>query len=111
MRHARKGNGDSSELGHGSRFSRRKYAYELGNWRVLQQPAPDPRDGLLKLLEASSVGDADEALAVGAERGAGDGGNARLLEESRLQGLGVEPGAGDVGEGIEGAARPDAAEA
>ena len=55
------------------------------------------------------VGEADVALAVDAEAGAGDGGDAGLLQHLVLQLARVHAGAGDVGEGVEGAAGIEAA--
>src|SRR3546814_8472940 len=53
------------------------------------------------------VGEPQEAFAVTPEGGAGDGGDAGLVQQLDLQGLGGDAGAGDVGEGVEGAGRVD----
>ena len=71
----------------------------------------DPRDRLVDGVEAVGVGEAEIALAMRAEAGAGDGRDAGLFEQLRSGTCGVEAGAGDVGEGVEGAARIGAAEA
>src|SRR5260370_39304260 len=75
------------------------------------EPCPDARHGLVERGEARRVGEAQIAVAEGAEAGAGDGGDPGLLEQAPLQRAAVEAGAGDVGGSVEGAARRGAEKA
>src|ERR671923_162092 len=65
----------------------------------------------LQLVLGLRVGDADEALAGGAESGPGEDRDARLAEESARQLLLVKAGALDVREDVEGPLRALAAHA
>ena len=67
-------------------------------------------EGAADVVDAAGVGKAQIALAVGTEAGSRDGGDARLLEQARLQLVGVHPCPGDIGKGIEGAAGRSAAD-
>src|SRR5690242_8157310 len=68
------------------------------------QPLANPPHRLLQRLQVRSVGEAEIALAIRAEAGTGDGGDARLVEEAVLQRATLGAGASDIGEGVDGAA-------
>src|SRR4051794_20726297 len=79
-------------------------------WRIAEKP-PDTLDRLAELRQRACIRKAQIALAMGTKTGPGDGCHPGFVEKPRLQSLGVEASPRDIGKGIEGAARIDAAEA
>src|ERR1700691_4592682 len=79
--------------------------------RQIAEEVADPRDRLGQVCEAVGVREPHIAFAMGAKAGARDRRDPGLFQQLRLEFLGVVAGAGDVGEGVEGAARVGAAEA
>jgi len=77
-------------------------------WRASQSPIRPT--AFVQGLEARGVGEAQVAFAEGAEAGARYRRHAGLVQQPRLQRPGIESGARDVREGIEGAAWVGAAE-
>src|SRR5689334_2382989 len=75
------------------------------------EPAGDATDGLVDVGQRARIRETDMALALRAEAGPGDDGDAQLVEPAILELQGRKPGAADVGEGVEGALRPPAAQA
>ena len=77
--------------------------------RPTEQQLAHGRERRLEVLQRVGVRQAQVALAVGAEGGAGEHGDAGLVEQAVGEVLGVQAGRADVGEGVEGALRLDAA--
>ena len=79
--------------------------------RQVAEKAPDALDRLGDRLEAVGIREADIVLAEGAETGAGDRRHPGVIEQLALKAAGVEPGPGNIGKGVERAARLGTADA
>src|SRR3546814_13741943 len=75
-----------------------------------RQKARNPLQRLGNRLIRGREAEPHVALAMAAETGAGNGGDAGLLEQAILDLAGGQAGAGDVGEGVEGALGADRSE-
>src|SRR3954465_2414490 len=78
---------------------------------LLRQQIAHALQCLADVVDAVGVAEAQVALTPGAEAGTGDRRDAGLFQQTVLQRVGVEACAGDVGEGVEGAAGSAAANA
>src|SRR5258707_2265720 len=79
--------------------------------REVAEKVADALDRFGDCLEAVGIGKPNVVLAEGAEAGAGDRRHPGLVEQLGLEAAGVVAGAGDALEGVESAARRDAANA